>query len=297
LNGAILGMRRAEIRDKFDEIVAFAEIEKFLDTPVKRYSSGMYVRLAFAVAAHLEPEILLVDEVLAVGDAEFQHKSLGKMSDVAKGGRTVLFVSHNLGAIRRLCSHAFLFESGKLAFDGNVDAALTAYERLYRSSAALVASMNFQGPLADQIRFDQIICKQGGTIVDVLNPLRKFEIELHGLALRPFSGLELKISVFRDGLHIASCHDTRDRAPLRAGHFISRFDIPEDVFRPGMYTLAIGLLESTHRWAWCSDVAALDFSENLGGRSPDRSSGLIGIPYTAERIQQDIVSENKASAL
>ena len=170
LNGAILGMRRAEIRRKFDEIVAFAEIEKFLDTPVKRYSSGMYVRLAFAVAAHLEPEILLVDEVLAVGDAEFQRKSLGKMSDVAKGGRTVLFVSHNLGAIRRLCSHAFLFESGKLAFGGNVDAALTAYERLYRSSGRLVASASFQGPLADQIRFDQIICRQGGTIVSVLNP-------------------------------------------------------------------------------------------------------------------------------
>src|SRR5512144_1441105 len=116
LNGAILGMSRGEIARKFDEIVAFAEIDKFLDTPVKRYSSGMFVRLAFAVAAHLEPEVLIVDEVLAVGDADFQRKSLGKMSDVAKGGRTVLFVSHNLAAIRRLCSHAFLFESGKLTF-------------------------------------------------------------------------------------------------------------------------------------------------------------------------------------
>ena len=102
LNGAILGMTRAEIRRKFDEIVAFAEVEKFLDTPVKRYSSGMYVRLAFAVAAHLEPEILIVDEVLAVGDAEFQKKCLGKMSEVAGGGRTVLFVSHNMSAIRSL---------------------------------------------------------------------------------------------------------------------------------------------------------------------------------------------------
>src|SRR5579883_539384 len=104
LNGAILGMSKAEITRKFDEIVAFAEIEKFLDTPVKRYSSGMYVRLAFAVAAHLEPEILIVDEVLAVGDATFQKKCLGKMGEVAEGGRTVLFVSHNMQAIRRLCS-------------------------------------------------------------------------------------------------------------------------------------------------------------------------------------------------
>jgi lipopolysaccharide transport system ATP-binding protein len=117
LNGAILGMRRAEIEHKFDEIVAFAEIEKFLDTPVKHYSSGMYVRLAFAVAAHLEPEILLVDEVLAVGDAAFQKKCLGKMGDVAREGRTVLFVSHNMAAIENLCSRAILLRSGCLWLD------------------------------------------------------------------------------------------------------------------------------------------------------------------------------------
>ena len=114
LNGAILGMSRAEITRKFDEIVAFAEIEKFLDTPVKRYSSGMYVRLAFAVAAHLEPEILIVDEVLAVGDAEFQKKCLGKMGEVAGGGRTVLFVCHNMCAVSTLCKRALLFSLGKL---------------------------------------------------------------------------------------------------------------------------------------------------------------------------------------
>ena len=114
LNGAILGMTRAEIRRKFDEIVAFAEVEKFLDTPVKRYSSGMYVRLAFAVAAHLEPEILIVDEVLAVGDAEFQKKCLGKMDEVAGAGRTVLFVSHNLNAIQHLCTRAAWFDQAHL---------------------------------------------------------------------------------------------------------------------------------------------------------------------------------------
>jgi len=117
LNGAILGMRRTEIQRKFDEIVAFAEIEKFLDTPVKRYSSGMYVRLAFAVAAHLEPEILVVDEVLAVGDAEFQKKCLNKMHDVSKGGRTVLFVSHNLAAVDTLCDRGLVLDSGSVVFD------------------------------------------------------------------------------------------------------------------------------------------------------------------------------------
>ena len=119
LNGAILGMSRAEIRSKFDEIVDFADVERFLDTPVKRYSSGMYVRLAFAVAAHLEPEVLVVDEVLAVGDAEFQKKCMGKMGEVAKGGRTVLFVSHNLGAVVGLCSRCLLMDHGSLILDSS----------------------------------------------------------------------------------------------------------------------------------------------------------------------------------
>ncbi len=127
LNGAILGMSRAEVRRKFDEIVAFAEIEKFLDTPVKRYSSGMYVRLAFAVAAHLEPEILVVDEVLAVGDAAFQKKCLGKMESVAGEGRTILFVSHNMAAIQALCDRAVLLEAGELITEGAVDEVIGCY--------------------------------------------------------------------------------------------------------------------------------------------------------------------------
>ncbi|MBK8021781.1 MAG: ABC transporter ATP-binding protein [Chloroflexi bacterium] len=118
LSGTILGMRRAEIQRRFDEIVAFAEVEQFLDTPVKRYSSGMYTRLAFAVAAHLDPEVLIVDEVLAVGDAAFQKKSLGKMGDVAKSGRTVLFVSHNMAAVEALCTQALLLERGQVRLMG-----------------------------------------------------------------------------------------------------------------------------------------------------------------------------------
>jgi lipopolysaccharide transport system ATP-binding protein len=127
LNGAILGMARNEIHKRFDEIVAFAEIEKFLDTPVKRYSSGMYVRLAFAVAAHLEPEILMVDEVLAVGDAAFQRRCLGKMDDVAKAGRTIIFVSHNMAAVNSLCSRAFLLGGGNLIFEGATEAVVENY--------------------------------------------------------------------------------------------------------------------------------------------------------------------------
>ncbi|MDD2761206.1 MAG: ABC transporter ATP-binding protein [Methylomonas sp.] len=127
LNGAILGMRKAEIKRKFDEIVAFAEVEKFLDTPVKRYSSGMYVRLAFAVAAHLEPEILIVDEVLAVGDAQFQKKCLGKMDEVSQEGRTILFVSHNMGMISNLCQKGMLLDDGKVCLNGHVADAIHLY--------------------------------------------------------------------------------------------------------------------------------------------------------------------------
>ena len=133
LNGTILGMSRNEVSRKFDEIIAFAEVEQFLDTPVKRYSSGMYVRLAFAVAAHLEPEILVVDEVLAVGDAEFQKKCLGKMSDVAKGGRTVLFVSHNMVAVEALCSHAVLIQKGSIQKVGETKAVIKHYFEAWSS--------------------------------------------------------------------------------------------------------------------------------------------------------------------
>ena len=127
LNGAILGMRRREIQRKFDEIVAFAELEEFIDTPVKHYSSGMYMRLAFAVASTLEPEILLVDEVLAVGDLEFQKKCLGKMEDVAKEGRTVIFVSHNMAAVRTLCRRGIYLDQGRVVFDGDIGDAVTRY--------------------------------------------------------------------------------------------------------------------------------------------------------------------------
>jgi len=138
LNGVILGMTRQEIKRKFDEIVAFAELEKFLDTPVKRYSSGMYVRLAFAVAAHLEPEILLVDEVLAVGDAAFQKKCLGKMEDVGREGRTVLFVSHNMGAINQLCNRGILLKEGILESQGDVTEVTNSYLMSNRNDNARV---------------------------------------------------------------------------------------------------------------------------------------------------------------
>jgi len=148
LNGAILGMTRGEIKKKFDEIVAFSEVERFLDTPVKRYSSGMYVRLAFAVAANLDPEILVVDEVLAVGDSQFQKKCLGKMEDVGKEGRTVLFVSHNMGAIQSLCSRTIVLNQGSIVFDGKANKGIEFYNSICSNTLANTQVQDYNHAIA-----------------------------------------------------------------------------------------------------------------------------------------------------
>ena len=153
LNGAILGMRRAEIKSKFDEIVAFAEVEKFVDTPVKHYSSGMYLRLAFSVAAHLEPEILLVDEVLAVGDAAFQKKCLGKMQNVADQGRTVLFVSHNMAAVQALCRRGIYFSEGRLVCNATADEAVRSYIGGFTSGAMRPLTLRTDRKGSGELRF------------------------------------------------------------------------------------------------------------------------------------------------
>jgi lipopolysaccharide transport system ATP-binding protein len=172
LNGAILGMTRAEIKRKFDEIVAFAEVEKFLDTPVKRYSSGMYVRLAFAVAAQLESEILLVDEVLAVGDVEFQRKCLGKMSDVAHSGRTVLFVSHNMGSVAALCHNAIRMHAGHIVATGPVRLVIDSYLAMPISSVRTTFVPRKDKPSITGVRLDEEALRRGDFVaaVDFVSP-------------------------------------------------------------------------------------------------------------------------------
>lgn len=159
LNGAILGMERAEIDRKFDEIVAFADVEKFLDTPVKRYSSGMYTRLAFSVAAHLETDILIIDEVLAVGDAAFQRKCLGKMEDVSQQGRTLLFVSHNMAAVETLCNRAVLLSGGNVVDTGDTRRIVEAYSQLWRQGAALTDRHDRSG--TGRVKIESIVLEDG----------------------------------------------------------------------------------------------------------------------------------------
>jgi len=196
LNGSVLGMRKSEIRARFDEIVEFAEIERFLDTPVKRYSSGMSVRLAFAVAAHLEPEILLVDEVLAVGDASFQRKSLGKMNEVAQQGRTVVFVSHNLAIIQALCSRGILLERGRAIADAPVNQAIDAYLRTLEVAAAedLVEREDRDSRSWDQTRLKRVAIRNaGGGHPDVVVGGAPARIEVTLTELLPM--LECRITI------------------------------------------------------------------------------------------------------
>jgi lipopolysaccharide transport system ATP-binding protein len=219
LNGAILGMTRAEIKRKFDEIVAFAEVEEFLDTPVKRYSSGMYVRLAFAVAAHLEPEILVIDEVLAVGDAQFQKKCLGKMSEVSRGGRTVLFVSHNMAAVSTLCDRVIVLNQGKIVFDGPTDEGVRIYA--LDSQAVAQSRVDLANRTVGRFGEKRYACLQTlellnsdgmpsttlqmgekavfRLVIDVLRPSDNFEI---GIVIGNFQGVSVHCLVSGwEGLH------------------------------------------------------------------------------------------------
>ena len=187
LNGAILGMERSEIRRKFDEIVAFSGVEKFINTPVKRYSSGMYVRLAFAVAAHLEPEILIVDEVLAVGDAEFQKKCLDKMDDVRQTGRTILFVSHNMQAITRLCSRCVLLDKGRLQMDGDPERVTAAYIGSGRSTNAVQEWTDVEAaPGDDVVRARAVRVKTAeGEIAETFDIRQPIRVEMEYEVLQP----------------------------------------------------------------------------------------------------------------
>jgi lipopolysaccharide transport system ATP-binding protein len=248
LNGAILGMRRAEIARKFDEIVAFAEIERFLDTPVKRYSSGMYVRLAFAVAAHLEPEILLVDEVLAVGDHAFQQKCLGKMQDVARTeGRTVIFVSHNMAAVAQLCHRAILLESGRVTANGAASAVVSDY--LARSASATGEWTGAPGRAAAApvaLRHARIVDAAGqpaavlphdSPITIELTCAEQISAALWGVRVALFDqqGNELLCSMDRE---LASARGAR---PGRVHRLTCAF--PAFLLRPGVYAVAASIYE------------------------------------------------------
>lgn len=239
LNGTILGMRKSEIDRKFDEIVDFSGVERFIDTPVKRYSSGMRVRLAFSVAAHLEPEILLVDEVLAVGDARFQKKCLNKMQDVGQQGRTVLFVSHSMPAITRLCQRTILLDEGRIASDGPSHQVVSSY---LQSGVGTMSAREWpdldRAPGNEVVRLRAVrVCTEDGQATDVLDIRKPVGIEMEFDVLQPGYELTPNMHFFNeDGIHLfnTSCLDPVWRGrPRPTGHYVSTVWVPGNFLAEG----------------------------------------------------------------
>ena len=293
MNGAILGMTKAEIQTKFDEIVAFAEVEKFIDTPVKRYSSGMYVRLAFAVAAHLEPEIMLVDEVLAVGDASFQKKCLGKMGDVARGGRTVLFVSHNMVAMQALCSRAFLLDNGKLVLMGTPHDVVSGYfdigsKTLDDRNLSQIRDRKGDGTYLRLMSFD-VVGSDGKSLADIpcgskvnfeLN-FQVFSDEINNLRV----GIVIRdrtSGVVVTGLN--SYYGSNEVLSCKKGNHKYVFTVNRLPLAPNQYSIGFIATSGLHVLDWLKDVCQLTVREGLfyeSGQMPiDKNSQIFFTEYT-----------------
>jgi lipopolysaccharide transport system ATP-binding protein len=296
LNGAVLGMTRAEIREKFDEIVEFAGVAKFLDTPVKRYSSGMYVRLAFAVAAHLEPEILVVDEVLAVGDVQFQKKCLGKMEQVGREGRTVLFVSHNMTAIRNLCDWTVWLEEGRIQ---NIGPTLEVTENYLRQSLksvtlAAVHDTLTKLPKDPVLRLEEISVRQNGqSRATVLNG-EPVEIEIVYSVFEQTTGLRVYFDLCDEDRNILirsfNDDDADEMSVVDPGRYVARAMIPADLLAPRSYELRIfGTIYNVRSIpAGGIGIPLLVEKSNRINRAypqdPIRSKLLPHIPWTTERV-------------
>jgi lipopolysaccharide transport system ATP-binding protein len=254
LNGAILGMTRTEIERRFDEIVAFAEMERFLDTPVKRYSSGMYMRLAFAVAAHLEPEILLIDEVLAVGDAGFQKKCLGKMDEVAKEGRTVLFVSHNMASIQRLCHSAVLLDGGRMAACGAVSDVI---QRYLKGVAPPVQQWERSRPPTTEIYFQRVyLTDEAGATIDHVTTSGQVRVVMEYVVQRRCRNLQVIVDLLDgngDVIFTSTPQDVGLELPEQAGHYSAVVALPPHILLPKLYGIR------THLWVpWDGVVDTVD---------------------------------------
>jgi len=245
MNGAILGMSKREINAKLDEIIDFSGVEVFVDTPVKRYSSGMYVRLAFAVAAHLEPEILVIDEVLAVGDAEFQKKCLGKMQDVSREGRTVFFVSHNMGAVRNLCSRAIVMKDGSLLSDGPIEEIIDQYLSL-DDTVGHVGEIEWDednAPSCEDLSLEGIrLLGPGKKVFPVYDVTKPIDVEIRINVKRKIRGMRMVLSLLTaDNVHIFSStnHNEISGLEVSCGKLIVTCSIPANLLNVGLYVVKL----------------------------------------------------------
>ena len=298
LNGAILGMTRAEIKSKFDEIVAFSEIERFIDTPVKRYSSGMYVRLAFAVAAHLEPEILVIDEVLAVGDAAFQRKCMGRMEEVARHGRTVLFVSHNMAAIGRLCSKGLVLQQGRLSHFGSTTSAIASYHstlqhngnRLGEDAGHVLYSCE-PSSVESQFAITRIELLDGQKRpAGAFHTMDPATFRIHYTAPRPVSRAAVSFSLSSvDGSRLLLL-STQPDGPMELnfsrGPGVVDLSFPEMPLAAGVFTIGAGLAIPNVEWlCWTPELCQLNVLPRdvyASGLAPSSSRCLLALTHNWE---------------
>jgi len=288
LNGAILGMARSEIARMFDAIVAFAEVEKFIDTPVKRYSSGMYVRLAFAVAAHLDSDVLVVDEVLAVGDSAFQEKCMAKMGDLSAGGRTVLFVSHNHGALARLCTRGVVMSNGQHVYSGAIGDALQEYSRLTRAASSVSGAI-VSGNLAATVSFTRLAINgnaAGGRVV--VSPAEGIEIAVDGLSNADLEEFRLTVCLLRRGETLLGLHDAREPGAQPAGAWRSTVRIPPLTLAPGDYVVdAYAYSNRNGQWMQAHNIGEFSVAvEWHANYEPTHAMGAFNIPAHGERTMR-----------
>jgi lipopolysaccharide transport system ATP-binding protein len=287
LSGAILGMKKAEIDRKFDEIVSFAEVEEFIDTPLKHYSSGMYLRLAFAVAAHLEPEILLVDEVLAVGDASFQKRCLGKMEEVSTQGRTILFVSHNMAAITHFCKWGIWLNGGQMEVCANIEEIVARY---LTSGVQECGEISFsddlsQVPGSEYVRLSAVrIRDRNELIASSLDVRHPFSIEIEYRVLRRVKNLRIGLRLLgHDGFAILSSTDMDDsegEMEREPGKYTSRCCLPGDFLNYGQYFVSIGSDFPMMQVHFTLDRALafqVESTGGVGGSIPDGRSGILRV--------------------
>ncbi len=281
LNGAILGMRRREIERKFDEIVAFADIEKFIDTPAKHYSSGMYMRLAFAVAAHLEPEILIVDEVLAVGDAEFQKKCLGKMGEVAREGRTVILVSHQMNQIRKLCNRCLWLDGGKVRGFGGTQSTVGAYEAILLNRENSTASAD---PHRTHFIGWEVVHPRGDApnVIGDLGPVQlKFLLNVHKPIQRAKHGIALY-----DANQQLLWGTTTFEMPLEIGVNEIIYDLESLPLKPGAYQWLVSIYDERANLDFNYLVPELQISTSPLSTAPDDWAGLLNLSWQLNKTIQ-----------
>jgi lipopolysaccharide transport system ATP-binding protein len=296
LNGVILGMTRAEIASKLDEIVAFAEVERFLDTQVKHYSSGMSLRLAFAVAAHLQPEILLVDEVLAVGDASFQRKCMGKMSDVAHQGRAILFVSHNLEAVQRLCDRCIWLDGGRLRQEGDPATVIRAYLEHGESVESRYRGERGAGPDAPIVLSEATLVDVDDRPTETICFGEPFSLRLLWDAAKSLPGVAFEVNIRDANERLIFSATTRGSdLDVKAGTTEMMCRIRENVLRPGDYGVTIGCLRPPRTWLYnverCVRVRVLDVPA-AGKRLPQMHREAIVAPEIRWDVQMPIATRS-----